>query len=108
MSTATLTAPPRLRLTSLDEYEKIVHLESRNTLCGSMARGDWRDLLGEEPSLGSARQRLADGVRADADGRLVGSLVNIPSLYKYQGRDLIAPTAAAGSSLPNIAASPWR
>jgi hypothetical protein len=89
MSTATHSALPRLRLTSLDEYEKIVHLESRNTL-GSMPRGDWRNLWVKNPLWARLGKDWPIGwALDDADGRLVGSLVNIPSLYKYQGRDLI-------------------
>ena len=89
MSVATLTSTLRLRPTILDEYEQIAHLESSNAL-GSMPRGDWRNLWVKNPLW----QRLGKDwpigwVLEDARNNIVGSLVNIPSLYRFRGRELI-------------------
>jgi len=88
MSTATVSAP-QLRRATLDEYEHIVRIESSNAL-GSLLRDEWRNLwLGNPlwPRLG--RDWPIGWVLENAAGRLVGSLVNFPSLYKFRGQDLI-------------------
>ena len=74
---------------TLDDYERIVALEASNNL-QSMRRDDWRNLwlanplwpyLGDDWTIGWLLE--------NADGRLVGSLVNIPSIYQFRGQELL-------------------
>jgi hypothetical protein len=89
MSTAVKIAPPRFRLASLDDWARIAELEVSQEL-GSMPADDWRSLWLNNPLWPRVRQDWPVGwLLEDAAGRLVGSLVNIPALYTFRGRELI-------------------
>jgi hypothetical protein len=89
MSVAIQTSSPRLRPASFDEHGPIVRLESSNAL-ESLPLDDWRNLWLKNPLWPRAGKDWPIGwVLEDAAGRLVGSLANIPSLYKFRGRELI-------------------
>jgi hypothetical protein len=89
MSTATKIAAPELRLASLDDYDRIAQLEAANQL-GSMPRDDWRNLWLNNPLWPRLGKQWPVGwLLEDAGGRLVGSIVNIPTRYTFRGRELI-------------------
>src|SRR4051812_45469053 len=82
-------ALPELRLTRLDDYPQIERLESSHNLLPSSA-DDWRGFLCDHPY----RRRIGDDwpigwVLEDHAGRIVGSIVNIPSVFRFRGRELI-------------------
>lgn len=89
MRIATVTQAPQLRLASFDDYEQIARLEAANGLT-SLPPDDWRHLWLNNPLWDRLGQRWPIGwVMEDARGRIVGSLANIPSLYTFQGRELL-------------------
>jgi hypothetical protein len=94
MPVATKTTP-RLRTASLDDYPRIQLLESSHGLL-TLSEQDWRNLWLTNP----LRHRIGESwpigwVLENEAGALVGSLTNVPSLYTYRGRALIAATGRA-------------
>jgi hypothetical protein len=94
-STAHAPPLPVLRRATLNDYPQIQQLESSNGLL-TLATRDWRAIWLENP----AYHRVGDSwpvgwVLDDHAGRLVGSICNIPSLYAFQGRTLIAAVGRA-------------
>jgi len=84
-----VTPSPQLRLARFDDYEQIARLESANDLT-SLPPDDWRHLWLNNPLWQRLGSRWPIGwVLEDPQGRIVGSLANIPSLYRFQGRDLV-------------------
>lgn len=86
---------PRLRRARIEDYAQIEQLESAHGLL-TMAADDWRGLWLDNPLF----KRLGDNwpigwALEDGAGRLVGSLLNIPTQYTYRGRDLVAATGRA-------------
>lgn len=89
MRIATVTQAPQLRLAHFDDYAQIARLESANDLT-SLPPDDWRHLWQNNPLWERLGSRWPIGwVLEDARGRIVGSLANIPSLYTFQGRELL-------------------
>ena len=89
MTTAAPTTSPHLRPASLDDYDEIARLEAANGI-GSFPREDWLNLWLQNPLWPRLNNDWPIGwILADTGGRLVGSLVNIPSLYHFRGRELI-------------------
>ncbi|HZK82845.1 MAG TPA: hypothetical protein VFC46_17310 [Humisphaera sp.] len=86
---------PNLRPARLEDYPQIERLESTHGLL-TLSPDDWRNLWLDNP----LRPRLGDAwpfgwVLENADGAIVGSLTNIPTLYTFRGQDLIAATGRA-------------
>ena len=89
MSSAAQPTSPRLRPASLDDYEAIARLESANAVF-SLSPDDWRNLWLKNPLWPRVGKDWPIGwILEDAAGRMVGSLVNFPSLYHFRGRELI-------------------
>jgi hypothetical protein len=89
------TPGPTLRAARLEDYPQIQQLESSHGLLALEER-DWRAMWVDNPLRSRLGQNFPIGwVLEDADRRIVGSLANIPTLYTYQGRDLIAVTGRA-------------
>jgi hypothetical protein len=89
---ATVKALPRMRLARFDDYSRIQRLEASNGLL-SLEEREWRGLWLDNP----LRQRLGGGwpigwVLEDETGTMVGSLANLPTLFTFGGRELIAAT----------------
>lgn len=81
--------PPNLRLATLDDYEQIRRLEASY---GMQTRSvdDWRALWLKNPLWPRVGRDWPIGwVLEDMAGRVVGSVVSIPSLYRFRGRELI-------------------
>lgn len=84
-----MLAPPRLRPASFDDYAEILRLESAHAM-ETMTSADWRRLYLESPLWPRLDRDWPIGwVLEDATGRIVGSLGNLPSLYMFQGRELL-------------------
>lgn len=86
---------PRLRATTPDDYPRIERLEASHGLL--TMRGDhWLDLWRNNPVRSKRGDRWQAGwVLEDDSGKLVGSLANVPTMYTYQGRELVAATGRA-------------
>ncbi len=102
MNTATKIASPELRLASLDDYDRIAQLEGRSGLA-SMPRDDWRNLWLNNPLWPRLGKKWPVGwLLEDASGRLVGSLVNIPTLYTFRGRELVCANGRGWVTAPEF------
>jgi hypothetical protein len=96
----TAASQPNLRPTRLDDYAQLQQLESSHGLL-TLAEHDWRAIWLDNP----LRQRLGENwpfgwVLEEAGGRIVGQLTNIPTLYTFGGRELIAVTGRAWVVVP--------
>jgi len=84
---------PRLREASFDDFEQIAALASRGGLSRPNSYEEWSHLWLGNPLY---RERQADWsigwVLEDANGRIVGSMENIPLPYEFHGRRIIAAT----------------
>lgn len=83
---------PQLRPTRLDDYPQIQRLESSHGLL-TLPAENWARMWLDNP----LRSRLGDDwpfgwVLEDTAGVIVGSLANIPSLYRFQDRELVSVT----------------
>jgi hypothetical protein len=82
-------SPPQLRPTRLEDYPQVQRLESAY-LHDTLPPTDWRGLFLDNPLWPRLGDRWPLGwVLEDAAGRIVGSFTNIPSLYRFRGRELI-------------------
>ncbi len=102
MSTATKIAAPTLRLASLDDWQRISQLEASQQLNGTPADG-WHNLWLNNPLWPRLRQEWPVGwLLEDAEGRLVGSMVNIPTLYTFRGRELVCANGRGWAVTPEF------
>src|SRR4051794_17149748 len=89
MTDTAIHSPPELRTARFEDYPQIERLESSHDL-GTPPLDDWRGFWLENPLWTRLQNNWPIGwVLEDAAGKIVGSLLNVPSLYKFQGRDLI-------------------
>lgn len=88
MQLGQVTKRPVLRPASFDDYEQIAAVEEGNGL-SSKSREEWLHLWQNNP----AYQQLPDWpigwVLEDGEGSIVGSLLNIPCLYRFDGRTYV-------------------
>ena len=83
---------PLLRPARFEDYPQIERLESSHGLL-TLRADDWRGLWLNNPLWRRLGDKWPIGwVLEDATGTVVGSLTNIPSLYTYLDRELIAAT----------------
>ncbi len=83
------TMPPRLRVARLEDWEQIHRVEAAH-LETSQPLEDWRSLWLDNPLWPRRGDRWPIGwVLEDNLGTVVGSLLNIPTLYHFRGRELI-------------------
>lgn len=86
---APAAGPPRLRVIRLEDWEQIHRLEAAH-FPAAQGFGDWSRLWLENPLWPRLGDRWPMGwLLEDRDGRVVGSLLNIPTLCHFQGRELI-------------------
>src|ERR1700676_2430601 len=89
MSTAAPPTSPRLRPACLDDCDQIARLESANAVF-SLPPDDWRNLWLRNPLWPRLGKDWPIGwILENEAGRMVGSLINFPSLYHFRGRELI-------------------
>ena len=101
------TAPLTLRVANLEDAAQIRRLEEAHFGVTELL-DDWRGLWLKNPlwpRLGG-RWPIA-WVLEDRDGRVVGSLRNIPTLYHFRGRELINAAGrawAVDAGIPRLCA----
>jgi hypothetical protein len=82
--------PPNLRLARFGDYAQIATLESTHGL-ESQPFEDWKGLWTGNPIWQRLDENWPIGwVLEDTAGQIVGSMMNVPSLYKFGGRDLVS------------------
>ena len=94
-ASSTAKTAPQLRRSRFDDYPQIERLESSHGLL-TLPGDHWRDIWRENP----LRERLGEKwpigwVLEDSNGRVVGSLANVPTRYVFHGQDLLAATGRA-------------
>ena len=83
------SAPPQLRTARFGDYEQIARLEQSHGL-GTAPMADWQGYWTNNPLWPEVKDHWPIGwVLEDQDGKIVGSLCNIPSLCYLHGRELI-------------------
>ncbi len=84
--------PPNLRLATFEDYEPMAQLELDNGMT-VMSREDWLAMWLDNPLWPKVSKDWPIGWLLETDaGRLVGTLVNIPTLYLFRGREFICGT----------------
>ena len=83
--------PPALRRASFDDYDQIANLENAVGLT-SRPREQWLHLWRNNPAFQSIPDWPIGWVLEDREGRIVGSIGNIPLQYHLQGRVHLAAT----------------
>jgi hypothetical protein len=87
--------PPNLRPARFEDYPQIVKLESSHQM-RSRSETDWRALWEENPLWPRLQKDWPIGwVLEDSGGAIVGSIVNVPSIYQFGGRELICANGRA-------------
>jgi hypothetical protein len=82
-------APPNLRPARFDDFEQVRFLETAHNMVIPPEK-EWRDLWLANPLWPRLERDWTLGwILEDANQRVVGSLWNLPSLYHFQGRELI-------------------
>jgi hypothetical protein len=85
-------ASPKLRVARLDDAEQIRRLEMAH-FGATLPHNEWRSLWLDNPLWPRLGDRWPIGwVLEDRTDQIVGSLLNIPALYHFRGRELINAT----------------
>ncbi len=85
---------PRLREASFKDYEQIALLESRYGLTPARSYEEWCHLWLGNPLYRELQAGWSIGwVLEDENGQIVGSLGNIPRLYEFEGRRILAASS---------------
>src|SRR5690242_2105631 len=88
-------APPQLRIARFGDYEQIARLEQSHGLA-TAPMADWQGYWTDNTLWPQVNNHWPIGwVLEDQDGKIVGSLCNIPSLYYLQGCELICANGRA-------------
>ena len=99
------TMPPQLRVARLEDWEQIHRVEAAH-LETSQPLEDVAQLVAGQPVMAAPGDRWPIGwVLEDNLGTVVGSLLNIPTLYHFRGRELINAVGRAGPSITRSAAT---
>jgi hypothetical protein len=97
------TKRPVLRPASFDDYDEIAALEEANGL-SSKPREQWLHLWQNNPAYQQRPGWPIGWVLEDENGRIVGSLQNVPCLYRFDGRTWVG-LAADGPWMSGIGRS---
>jgi len=89
----TSLVPAKIRVAQLSDYEAITDLKQRYGLLPDPL-DNWKHLWQHNPALKHMRTAGAIGWVVEAEGRVVGYLASISSLYHFEGKTL---TAVVGS-----------
>jgi hypothetical protein len=93
-------APPQLRPMRFEDYEQVHALESSQFL-EHQPFSDWQGFWRDNPLWPRLADRWPLGWVLEAPGgKLVGTMSNVPSLYKFRGQDLICANGRAWFVLP--------
>ncbi len=91
---------PQLRPATFDDYDAIHALETFH-FQEHQPLDDWRRFWTDNPLWPRLADRWPIGwVLEEPGGRLVGSFCNVPSLYRFRGRDLLCANGRAWAVLP--------
>ena len=82
------TKRPVLRQASFEDYDQIAAVEEANGL-SSKPREEWLHLWQGNPAYQQNPGWPIGWVLEDADGRIVGSLQNVPCLFRFDGRTYV-------------------
>lgn len=82
------TKRPVLRQASFEDYDQIAAVEEANGL-SSKPREEWLHLWQSNPAYQQNPGWPIGWVLEDADGRIVGSLQNVPCLFRFDGRTYV-------------------
>lgn len=93
-------AAPRLRPARLEDYGVIAAVARENGLAASDER-EWRRLWLENPLWPRLGYHWTIGWVLEDGGRVVGSIVSVPSLYVFEGREIVAANGRAWNVLPS-------
>lgn len=92
----TTVGVPTLRTACFEDYPQISRLQSRYSPRRVATEGEWRGLFLGNPLWPRIGTTWPIGwVLENADGIVVGSLFNIPSLYRWRGADFICANGRA-------------
>jgi hypothetical protein len=82
---------PALRAASFDDYDQIAALEEANGPSGKRRepQEQWLHLWQNNPAYEQLPDWPIGWVLEDGSGRLVGSLLNVPCLYRFAGRTYV-------------------
>jgi len=87
--------PPNMRFATLDDHEQITRLEASYGM-QTRSDDDWRAMWLKNPLWPRVGKDWSIGwIFEDMAGRVVGSLVSVPSLYHFRGRELICAIGRA-------------
>jgi len=92
--------PPNLRLAALDDYEQVTRLEAS---VGMQTRSadDWCAMWLKNPLWPRVGKDWPIGwILEDTSGRVVGSVMSVPSLYQFRGRELMCATGRSWVMAP--------
>jgi hypothetical protein len=86
-----VTKRPVLRAASFDDYDQIAALEEANGPSGKRRepKEEWLHLWQKNPAYEQLPDWPIGWVLEDGSGRLVGSLLNVPCLYRFAGRTYV-------------------
>src|SRR5437870_4422714 len=91
---------PSLRPAAFEDYAEIAAVARENGLRASDER-EWRRFWTDSPLWPRIGRQWPIGWVLEAGGRIVGSIVSVPSLYVFQGRELICANGRAWNVLPS-------
>jgi hypothetical protein len=85
------SAPAKIREAQFSDFEAVQDLKRRWGLIPDSFK-NWERLWRDNPALSYSRHTLPIGWVLEADGKVVGYLGNIASLYHFDGKKLLAVT----------------
>lgn len=104
ISPAARLSPPVLRVARFDDYMEIARLESQNSL-ETQPESDWRGVWLDNPLWPKISHRWPIGwVLESPTGEIVGSVLNVPSIYTFRGRELVCANGRAWVAKPEYRA----
>jgi hypothetical protein len=100
LAKAPAAAPPHLRTARFEDYPQIQRLEAAH-LQDALPASDWRGLFLDNPLWPRLGKDWPIGwVLEDEASQVVGCLTNIPSLYRFRGRELICANGRSWAVAP--------
>jgi hypothetical protein len=93
-------ASPNLRIACFEDFPQIQSLERAHDL-ETQPQQDWLSLWTTNPLWPTLQKDWPIGwVLEDATKKIVGSVINIPSLYRFKGRDILCSNGRAWVCAP--------
>src|SRR5271155_2266562 len=87
--------PPSMRPARFDDYPQIARLESSHGMF-TRSEQDWRAMWEQNPLWPRLKNDWPIGwVLEDAAGKIVGSVVSVPTVYRFNGRELLCANGRA-------------